>query len=251
MRTEFCPEVLEEDFMGCVLPFMDKLLQLQDEDLMHCQVFINAAKTRNAELSSFDMRSVMENFIDDSFSVVTGLCEPLYTDPGSMLVVDAEHIFKGVTTTNLKREINFIQGCFDNREMERNRITVLLERFIEFPEIHKNVQELNNLLKIVNLEDDHLYINTRESYEDLNEMYEATNEVSHIEYLLCGSPGEVIKELSDSKSLIKLLQETANDDVRNLIDAVEERSDSTVAAKEVSDFIEVHRILSPVFKAKP
>ena len=57
---------------------------------------------------------------------------------------------------------------------------------------------------------------------------------------------EVIVELGESSELINFLKEVVNEDIRILIDAVEEHSDQSISVPLVSDLIQVHGFLAPV-----
>ena len=61
----------------------------------------------------------------------------------------------------------------------------------------------------------------------------------------CGDShfGDVIEVLSESKELVSFLKEVIDEDIRNLIDAVEEHSDQYVREATVSDLIDVHGCL--------
>lgn len=60
----------------------------------------------------------------------------------------------------------------------------------------------------------------------------------------------VLKELQKSSLLIEFLLTVVDEDIRNLIDAVEEHSEQYVRESTVSDLIEVKRFLQPLLKQK-
>lgn len=60
----------------------------------------------------------------------------------------------------------------------------------------------------------------------------------------------VLKELQKASVLIEFLQTVVDEDIRNLIDAVEEHSEQFVRESTVSDLIEVKRFLQPILKQK-
>lgn len=60
----------------------------------------------------------------------------------------------------------------------------------------------------------------------------------------------ILKELQKSSSLIEFLLTVVDEDIRNLIDAVEEHSEQYVRESTVSDLIEVKRFLQPLLKQK-
>ncbi|XP_046854892.1 uncharacterized protein LOC124447906 [Xenia sp. Carnegie-2017] len=59
---------------------------------------------------------------------------------------------------------------------------------------------------------------------------------------------EMIIALGKSRELIRFIREIVNDDIRVLIDAVEEHSEEAVSASLVSDLIQVHGFLVPVIE---
>lgn len=60
----------------------------------------------------------------------------------------------------------------------------------------------------------------------------------------------VFEELSKATQLVQFLQESLEDDFRNLIDAVEERSEQTLDETTVSDLIKVKEFLQPILRKK-
>lgn len=60
----------------------------------------------------------------------------------------------------------------------------------------------------------------------------------------------ILKELQKSSLLIDFLLNVVDEDIRNLIDAVEEHSEQYVRESTVSDLIEVKRFLQPLLKQK-
>jgi len=59
---------------------------------------------------------------------------------------------------------------------------------------------------------------------------------------------DILAELSTASKLVDFLIESADDDFRNLIDAVEERTEQTIDESVVSDLIHVKRFIRPVLK---
>ena len=59
---------------------------------------------------------------------------------------------------------------------------------------------------------------------------------------------DALSEIAKSSSLIKFLKQSADDDFRNLIDAVEERSEQTIDESTVSDLIKVKQFFQPVVR---
>ena len=60
----------------------------------------------------------------------------------------------------------------------------------------------------------------------------------------------VIEELSRSATLVDFIKDIVDEDIRFLIDAVEEHSDQFVSESLVSNFIDVHSFLAPLIKKK-
>jgi len=59
---------------------------------------------------------------------------------------------------------------------------------------------------------------------------------------------DTLHEISKSSQLIKFLKQSIDDDFRNLIDAVEERSEQTIDESTVSDLIRVKQFFQPVMR---
>ncbi|OWF52739.1 uncharacterized protein LOC110447384 [Mizuhopecten yessoensis] len=100
---------------------------------------------------------------------------------------------------------------------------------------HRAICEFDNLCK----QSDDLLL--RDVGEAVQILKDATKEIDD-ELIV------IIRELVRSSSLVAFLREVLNEDLRNLIDAVEEHSEQFVCESTVSDLIDIKQFLLPVLK---
>lgn len=82
----------------------------------------------------------------------------------------------------------------------------------------------------------------------LNEISPLLDEIQSIHAVIKDETREILQTLENSTSLLDFLRELIDEDIRNLIDAVEEHSEQYVRESTVSDLIEVKRFFQPILK---
>ncbi|XP_071105125.1 uncharacterized protein [Haliotis cracherodii] len=85
----------------------------------------------------------------------------------------------------------------------------------------------------------------------LRQLYETGKILEHIDQIVHEQLSCILEELSKSSHLVNFLQQIASEDLRNLIDAVEEHSEQSVQESTVSALIDVKRFLSPILRENP
>ena len=80
--------------------------------------------------------------------------------------------------------------------------------------------------------------------------HDSIEEVKQIVLSFSGDLDSVIEELARSRELLSFIEEIVDEDIRFLIDVVEEYSDQFLSESSLSDLIDVHGFLAPLFKKK-
>ena len=136
-----------------------------------------------------------------------------------------------------------------------------IDDFVNYPNVLKQIQQVIEIFKIFKLEDRSKetmtvllqFLTTSENsnnttLEEVHELIEKANEI------MASFSGEdldgVIEELSTSATLLDFIEDIVDEDIRFLIDAVEEHSDQFVSESLVSYFIDVHSFLASLIKKK-
>ena len=136
-----------------------------------------------------------------------------------------------------------------------------IDDFVKYPNVLKQIKQVIKIFRIFKLEDRSkeamvvllLFLMTSENSKnttlaEVHELIEKANEI------MASFSGEnldcVIEELSTSATLLDFIEEIVDEDIRFLIDAVEEHSDQFVSESLVSYFIDVHSFLASLIKKK-
>ncbi|CAG2213494.1 RNF213 [Mytilus edulis] len=79
-------------------------------------------------------------------------------------------------------------------------------------------------------------------------MIPVLREIDVVHKVISSDLQDILQALKKSSALLDFLREVVDDDLRNLIDAVEEHSEQYVMESTVSDLIEIKRFFNPVLK---
>ena len=130
--------------------------------------------------------------------------------------------------------------------------------YMKYESVLKQVDDLVHLLKtLAIMKPGNTLVSTlatfakRFKYDDtivLKDLHEPLSKVDKMISQYTDKVDDVIVELGQSLELIQFLKEIVNEDIRLLIDAVEEHSDNLVKESLVSMFIQVHGFLAPLIK---
>ena len=146
--------------------------------------------------------------------------------------------------------------------LDRNCSTVVkscIENFVKYPNVLKQIMQVIVIFYIFDYADllkqtvslllqfqTTLVNSNKSTFTDLNELLKKATKIMAS---LFGENSDCeIEEPSKSIALLGFIEEIVDEDIRFLIDAVEEHSDQYVSEKLVSDFIDVHSFLAPLIK---
>ncbi|XP_033637454.1 uncharacterized protein LOC117298354 [Asterias rubens] len=198
--------------------------------------------------------------LDEFSELVSSKCLPAYyelrsdIDAGckTMTVCNMKILFDGVIKTEvLNRELEIMQIHKSNSKQSLDYLKswINLEDFVEYS------KQLRSLFKTFEVPDQkagdlltnvELLLNIFDSDNDektLREVHMAVKSIEDVKKKFNDEDWCTMHELVHSKDLIQFLKPIIDDDLRNLTDAVEERSDSLVNESTVSDLIEVQRYM--------
>jgi hypothetical protein len=82
----------------------------------------------------------------------------------------------------------------------------------------------------------------------MNDLETILERVEGIRKFVSSEVIDILAVLKSATSLLSFLEEVIDEDIRNLIDAVEEHSEQYVRESTVSDLIEVKRFFYPILK---
>ena len=136
-----------------------------------------------------------------------------------------------------------------------------LSRQIQLPELSKRAKQLGNVFQAfeVDIEEDDIILNAINKLTDLHinhtltlqQLFDALQTLVEITKHLDDGDWDIIEQLATSQGLVTFLREVADEDLRNLIDAVEERSEQHVSESTMSDLIDVKRYMEALLTVQP
>ena len=161
----------------------------------------------------------------------------------------------------LLREFEVISS-FCGRLVPKRKKEMLIN-YLHFPLVFAKVRQLMSIFSALGFKDADDSAVTKElqdvissglagalTIRCLSEIVESKS-VATIDSKLDDTLKTIMETLQESSELISFMKETANEDIRILIDAVEEHSDQFVSEATVSDLIDVHGFLRNILRETP
>lgn len=175
---------------------------------------------------------------------------------------EVDTLFSGITDEDgLLRELKVISS-FCGRHVPKRKETMLIN-YLHFPFVFAKVRQLMSIFSALGFTDADDSAVTKDlqdvisssltvglTIRSLSEIVERKS-VAMINSKLDDTLKTIMETLQESSELISFMKETANEDIRLLIDAVEEHSDQFVSEATVSDLIDVHGFLRNVLREMP
>ncbi|XP_033637667.1 uncharacterized protein LOC117298493 [Asterias rubens] len=204
--------------------------------------------------------------LDEFSELVSSKCLPLFEELRSdiakgcktMTVRNMKIMFAGVIKAEeLHQELENMQILKPPKQsMEYLKTWINLEQMRDFSkqlqclfmlfEVHK--QKTGDLMKNVETLVD--IFDPENDGKTIEEVHMAVKSIQDVDKKFNDDDWCTINALVLSKDLILFLKPIIDDDLRNLTDAVEERSDSLINESTVSDLIEVQRYMGPFLRIK-
>ncbi|CAG2207746.1 RNF213 [Mytilus edulis] len=170
-------------------------------------------------------------------------------------LADMEAIFNGVD--DMVREIKQAESACMFKMKEDKRQSLI--QFSKIPAYRHTMDIIKIAAKAFKLNNhDSIYFETMHIFESLlseslpgvtlKDIVPVLQQIDSVDSILSEDIKSILQALKQSSAFLDFLQEVVDDDLRNLIDAVEEHSEQYVQESTVSDLIEIKRFLHPILK---
>ena len=179
-------------------------------------------------------------------------------------IVDVDVLLSGIDNEEvLSKELREISSICRTSVPQRKK--EMLNNYLSFPLVRAKVQQLMSIYAALGFEDsedeavtkdlqDFLQVSSCPSGDltlrGVSEIVKKKS-VAMVNSELDDTLKIIMETLQMSSELISFMKETANEDIRILIDAVEEHSDQFVSEAIVSDLIDVHGFLRDILRETP
>jgi hypothetical protein len=271
-RTRRVCELQIGTFWGELRPFLSPAEALQP--LVNSLSFMTVAKKGLKELSDSsadedgneataavsDFFSLMMFLTTRAIEELQAQWNPVLKNPGSLSVGTMKALLGTLKDKNrLNEELKLLEKYF--RRTFSPLVKIYVEDYVKYPNVMEQVRHVIGILKIFGLADPSnetisklLQFHTileNSGKLTLASLHQSIEDVKQIVSSFSGEELDcVIEELSRSSELLGFMQEIVDEDIRFLIDAVEEHSDQFVSESLVSALIDVHGFLAPLIKKK-
>ena len=265
-RTKRVNELLDDTFWGPLFPLIQPAKTLQP--LMSSLSFMTVAKKGLEEISSNtdesgtarDFYSLIQFLTNNAIEELQSQWNPVLKDPGSLSVETMKTLLGTLKDQNrLDEELELLEKYF-TRPFSPN-VKIFMEDYVKYPYVLEQVRHVIGILEIFGLADpSNETISVLLKFETmlgsinqltLAELHKIIEDETGMVSAFSGKDlDSVIEELSRSSALLGFMEEILDEDIRFLIDAVEEHSDQFVSESSVSDLIDVHGFLAPLIKKK-
>ena len=158
----------------------------------------------------------------------------------------------------VSEEIKLLEKYFEQEFS--SAVKANIEDYVKYPNVLERVGHIISILEIFRVTDPANEVMKEFSQFQtlLQTSGNLTPALSHdceeeVKEIVLSFPGDldgVIEQLARSSELLGFIEEIIDEDIRFLIDAVEEHSDQFLSETSVSDLIEVHGFLAPLIKKR-
>jgi ABC-type multidrug transport system fused ATPase/permease subunit len=265
-RTKRVNELQDDAFWGPLSSLIRPAKTLQP--LMNSLSFMTVAKKGLEESGSDesenatarDFYSLIHFLTNNAIKELHSQWNPVLKDPGSLSVETMKTLLGTLKNQNrLDEELELLEKYFQ-RPFSPN-VKIYIEDYVKYPIVLEQVRHVIGILDIFGLADPSnetmsVLLQFETTLHNINELtltalHQIIEDVTGIVSSFSGEDLDcVIEQLSRSSALLGFMEEIVDEDIRFLIDAVEEHSDQFVSESSVSDLIDVHGFLAPLIKRK-
>ena len=265
-RSRKVKELDDQTFWGPLFPLINAAKTLQP--LMNSLSFLTVAKKGLEESNSdedpgetaTDFYSLIDFLTNNAIEELQSQWNPVLEDPGSLAVERMKTLLGVLKNENkLDEELELLEKYF--QRSFSSKVKVYIEDYVKHLNVLEQVRHVIGILDIFGLTDPSnetmsVLSQFEAKLDNINELSlaELHKEIVDVTAIVSTFSGEeldcVIKELSRSSALLGFIEEIVDEDIRFLIDAVEEHSDQFVSESSVSDLIDVHGFLAPLIRKK-
>ena len=254
---------LNEDFWGPQMPLLQIITFLRP--VMESVSFMNVAKAYLEETgaskwdtSHTDLLPLFRVLATEGIHRFKDEWWSILLNPDSLKIGGMKAMLGGLKSESLAHELSILEGYLEISLPPK--VKLYMKDCINYSRVFAQVKHLINLLEAFEILDparSDLVVALTEFLEKfgteneivLKDLHDPITKVDEIisKYDL-DKTEEMIKLLGQSHELVDFLKEIVDEDMRILIDAVEEHSDQFVSVSLVSDLIQIHGFLAPVIK---
>ena len=263
MDSKKVRELQDDTFLGELLPFLSPAKALQP--LIKSVSFMNVAKNLTSdgqgqrETAVSDFYSLMMFLTTTAIEELQSQWNPAFDDAGTLTVETMKTLLGALRDDKrLDEELELLAEYF-RRPFSLNAKTYIHD-FVKYPDVLKQMQHVIGILNTFKLVDSPnesttllLQFQTLEN-SDMLSLVDLHQSIEDVREILSSCSGEglgcIMEDLSRSSELLDFVEEIVNEDIRFLIDGVEEYSDQFINESSVSDFIDVHGFLAPLIVKK-
>ena len=270
-KSKKVSELHADRFWGTLFPFLILAEALQP--LANSLSFVVVARKTLEKLRDLctRMEANEKTEINDFYSLMTFLAtklvdefkaqwNPVLDEPGSVSVETMKTLLGTLNDERLlERELKQLEECFVSEFSPTAK--TYIEDYVRYSKVSQQVQHVIGILETFGLVDHSnktmtvisKFQTTLENNNvlTLQKLHQSMEEVKQAVSLFSEEDvGSAIEQLSRSKQLLGFVETIVDEDIRFLIDAVEEYSDQCISASSVSYLIDVHGFLTPLIKEK-
>ena len=188
-------------------------------------------------------------------------CISLFDSGKDPSIKEVDKVLKGIVDEDgLQKELNVVSSmCGGVLPPEKVK---MLKNYLHFPSVRVKVEQLMSVFSALGYDDPDDAQVTKDLQDFLSSSHVGDLTLARLSELvenksvimvnnkLDETLTTIITTLQESRELISFMKETAGEDIRILIDAVEEHSDQFVSEATVSDLIDVHGFLRNILREK-
>ncbi|XP_022802163.1 uncharacterized protein LOC111339713 [Stylophora pistillata] len=235
-----------------------------EENLASSQTAMGELAVSADDLPQHEAAEVLHLLENEGMHQFKEACTSLTDSAKDPKIVDVGALLSGIDSKEALgrelREVTSICGTLVPKRKEE-----MLQNYLSFPLVCAKVQQLMSIYAALGFEDSKDEAVTK----DLQDFMEVSSSpgsdltlrrvseivekrsVAMVNSELDDTLKTIMETLQMSSELISFMKETANEDIRILIDAVEEHSDQFVSEAIVSDLIDVHGFLRNILRQTP
>ncbi|XP_046854791.1 uncharacterized protein LOC124447744 isoform X2 [Xenia sp. Carnegie-2017] len=187
--------------------------------------------------------------------------QQIFQNISDITIGQMKNVLGDLDPLKLDDELFRLESYFE--EKFSSHVKIYVNDYTKFPRVLKQAMHVTNLLNAFGIHDFTQSAKISRLMEFCS-MFDGDEDkiviktfhtlIEQVEYIISlydiDNTDKVMIELGDAPELIKFICEIVDEDIRVLIDAVEEHSDEAVQASVVSDLIQVHGFLAPIIKKR-
>ena len=228
------------------------------------EALLTAQSLAESEVKSSNMQTtagILSLITIEGLQQFKEACTNITGDSKDPRVSEVAWLLQGIERDSLERELQIMKAICS--EVISPRKKKMLLNYLSFPSVRVKVEHLMSVFTVLGFDDTSGAAITKDLQDfvcfsqasdttlcQLSKIVENSNVVI-VDRKMDETLTTIVTVLQESSELMSFMKETAGEDIRILIDAVEEHSDQFVSEATVSDLIDVHGFLQSVLRETP